>query len=46
MGRQVRDHERAGEVAMGEVAMVLSNDVLREVLAAIERAREALVRGA
>jgi len=48
MRRQVqdqgRDHEKAGEEKVSEVAMVLSDNVLREVLVVIERAREALVR--
>lgn len=43
MRRQVQDQGRDHEEA-GEVAMVLSDNVLREVLVVIERAREALVR--
>ena len=43
MRRQVQDQEEDHEEA-GEVAMVLSDNVLREVLVVIERAREILVR--
>jgi hypothetical protein len=46
MRRQVQDQEEDHEdhEEAGEVAMVLSDNVLREVLVVIERAREALVR--